>query len=160
MTPETTDFLNPLKTDALSLRFQDGIAFMKLSGKVGKDDLGEALEWLSEANDAHEAYNMCVDVAKMDFASLGEISEEFKRLAAMWRTAKALDKCAVVTDSKYLQSAAKIEGAVIPGLEIESFEIEDLAPAMDWLGAEPDDTPKQPAVTKDPMKVDLASMYG
>lgn len=159
MTTLNSDTLNPIKTDALSLRFEDGIAFMKLSGKVGTDDLGEALEWLTEANDAHDSYNMCVDVAKMDFSDLGEISSEFKRLAAMWRTAKALEKCAVVTDSKYLQSAAKIEGAVIPGLEIESFEMEELAPAMTWLGAGPE--PSKPAVPKkDPMKIDLAAMYG
>ncbi len=164
MTTLNSETLTPLETDAISLKFEDGIAFVKVSGKVGKEEMGEAIDWLVAANDAHESYNMCVDIAKMDFPDLGAISAEFRRLGDMWRTAKALDKCAVLTDSKFLQSSAKVEGAVIPGLEIQSFDLEDLSPALRWLHdgempkAQADTASAAPA--KNPMDVDLASMYG
>ena len=42
---------------------------------------------------------------------------------------------AVVTDSGWIGKAAEVEGALIPGLDIEAFGLDEVAKAEAWLAA-------------------------
>ena len=46
-----------------------------------------------------------------------------------------IGKVAVVADAAWLRKAAEIEGAVIPGLTIETFALDEAEQAEDWLTA-------------------------
>lgn len=158
MTFSETETLPEIETENISLKFEDGIAHLSLSGRPTNDTMKDASDWLKEASARHDEFNMCVDVAKMDFPDLGAVNDGFKKLADLWRVAPSAEKCAVLTDSQFLKSKAKIEGSVIPGLDIDSFDLEELGTAMDWLGAEAQAV--TPAARPAPETVDLASMFG
>lgn len=125
--------MTELNLENLDLKFEDGIAFMKVSGPVTKDVMDEGLGWFAELTEAQDGYNLCVDMAQSDFDGLGEIREEFKRVGDVLRAVQTMAKCALLSDSMFLRNSAKVEGAVIPGLEIEAYAIEDIASAMSWL---------------------------
>lgn len=132
--------MTALNSDNLNLKYEDGIAYMTVSGQVSKEEMAEGLGWFSEVLDSNDNFNMCVDMAQGDFDGLGEVRQGFTRVADVLRAVPSVDKCAVLTDSMFLRNSAKVEGAVIPGLEIEAYKIEEIAPAVSWLKDE--DTPE------------------
>ncbi len=158
--------MTALTHDNISLTFDSGIAFMTLSGPVGKDDVDKTLDWLSQTSEANDEFDLCVDMAKMGFPSLGAVDKAFKDVGHVLRMNPSINKCAILTDSPFIQSKAKVEGAVIPGTKIESFDIEELAPAVKWLNdgehveLSPEIMQSQSAETKEPETVDLKSMFG
>jgi len=125
--------MTALHSDNLNLKYEDGIAYMSVSGTVSQEEMAESLGWFSDVAESNDNFNMCVDMAKSDFDGLGEVRKGFTRVADVLRAVPSVDKCAVLTDSMFLRNSAKVEGAVIPGLEIEAYKIEDIAPAVSWL---------------------------
>ena len=125
--------MTALHSDNLALKYEDGIAYMRVSGTVTQEEMAEGLGWFSEVAEANDNFNMCVDMAQSDFDGLGDVRKGFTRVADVLRAVPSVDKCAVLTDSMFLRNSAKVEGAVIPGLEIEAYKIEDIAPAVSWL---------------------------
>jgi len=134
--------MTPLKTETLDLTFEDNVAHIAVTGAMAKDTLEAGLEWIDEVVEANDNFSIRVDMAKDDFADLGEISGEFKQVGRMLRHASleenlGADKCAVLTDSLFLRNSAKVEGAVIPGLEVNTFALDATDVAQSWLQDEP-----------------------
>jgi hypothetical protein len=128
--------MNAMKLENLELKLEDNVVFMKISGEVSKEEMTESLNWFETAAGANDNLNICVDMAKDDFDGLGELRKEFVRVGHVLRTVPDADKCAVVTDSQFLRNSAKVEGAVIPGLEIRAFAADQSTPAETWLKGE------------------------
>lgn len=120
-------------SDNLALKFENGVAFMDVNGRVGEAELKEGLSWFDERTEANDNYNICIDLRAEEFKDLSAVSREFKNVAYMLRHAKAAQKCAIISDSAFVRNSAKVEGAVIPGLEIEAFDVTDRDPAVAWL---------------------------
>lgn len=134
--------MTPLKTENLDLTFTDNIAHITVSGAMKRDTLEAGLAWMDEVVEANDNFSIRVDMAKDDFADLGEISGEFKQVGRILRHASleenlGADKCAVLTDSMFLRNSAKVEGAVIPGLDVNTFALDAGAVAEKWLQDEP-----------------------
>jgi len=134
--------MTPLKTENLDLTFNNNVAHITVSGAMAKDSLEAGLEWIDKVVEANDNFSIRVDMASDDFADLGEISGEFKQVGRMLRHASleenlGADKCAVLTDSMFLRNSAKIEGAVIPGLDLNTFALEADDVAEKWLRNEP-----------------------
>ncbi len=70
-----------------------------------------------------------------DFAmpSLGALGVEVTRLPKLFGLLSKFDRCAVLSDAAWLRTAAEIEGAIFPGIEIKSFEMADVDAAEAWL---------------------------
>jgi len=128
--------MNAMKLENLDLKLEDNVVFMKVSGEVSKEEMAQSLNWFETVANANDNINICVGMAKDDFDGLGELRKEFVRVGHVLRTVPDADKCAVVTDSQFLRNSAKIEGAVIPGLEIRTFASEESGPAETWLKGE------------------------
>lgn len=134
--------MTPLKTETLNFTFNDNVAHITVSGAMGKDSLEAGLEWIDQLVEANDNFSIRVDMAKDDFADLSEISGEFKQVGRMLRHASleenlGADKCAVLTDSMFLRNSAKVEGAVIPGLDLNTFSLEADEVAEKWLRDQP-----------------------
>lgn len=158
--------MTALTHDNISLQFDSGIAFMTVNGPIKSEALDKTLDWLSDIDDNHDEFDMCVDMAKMGFDSLGAVDKAFRDIGHVLRMTPSINKCAVLTDSLFVQSKAKVEGAVLPGTEVESFDIEALDPAVRWLKAGeevalPEDIlSTNTSDTKSNDKMDLAAMFG
>ncbi len=125
--------MHAMRSNNLDLTFEDNVAYMTVSGEVSKEAMAEGLDWLETLTGVNDNFNIYVDMAQDDFDGLGEIRQEFVRVGHMLRAVPDTDKCAVVTDSQFLRNSAKIEGAVIPGLEIRVFDRDETKPAEKWL---------------------------
>lgn len=122
-------------TDAIALKLEDNVAYMTVSGKLTDDDLEMTLDWIETVSEKAKGANLCVDMAKMDFPDLKAVKDSFVRLGHVLRYDNGFKKCAVLTDSPFLRSTAEIEGAVIPNLTIQAYQLEALPQAVNWLKA-------------------------
>ncbi len=78
---------------------------------------------------------MCMIMKEMEWPSLAAVKEEFSRLGEVLDMLKHMDKCAVVSDSGFVRTVAKIEGALFRGLTVKAFEMDEKDEALGWLGA-------------------------
>ena len=79
---------------------------------------------------------MLYTIREFALPTMGAIGVEITLLPKLFGLLGRYDKCAVVTDSNWLRNAARVEGALVPGLEINSFEMKDMAAAEAWLERE------------------------
>ncbi|MGJ8562236.1 MAG: STAS/SEC14 domain-containing protein [Alphaproteobacteria bacterium] len=129
--------MTPLRKENLELEFNNNIAFMSVKGTMSSDSLNEGLAWMDQVAETNDNFNICVDMAYENFDGLGAARAEFLRVGRVLRHALSAEKCAVLTDSTFLQNSAKVEAAAIPGMEINAFGIEDREIAQKWLNDEP-----------------------
>ena len=128
--------MNAMNLENLDLKLEDNVVFMTVSGEVSKDEMTQGLDWFETITEANDNINIRVDMAKDDFDGLGELRQEFVRVGHVLRAVPDADKCAIVTDSQFLRNSAKIEGSVIPGLEVRAFGADETEPAEKWLKGE------------------------
>lgn len=127
--------MNDLISENIDLSFDAPIAHMMIKGTLNDEDVGTVKAWFDSITEHRDSYDISIEMVKMDFPDLGAARKTFLSVANLLRGLHEADKCAVVTDSAFLRSSAKIEGAVIPGLEMEGFKFEEAAKAESWLEA-------------------------
>lgn len=133
--------MNPLKTQNLELTLDDEIVQMSVNGPMTNKTVQSTFEWIetaqTEAAGANDNLQLCVEMQSENFTDLAEASQQFRRVGEVLRRAHDIDRCALITDSNWIRNSAKIEGAVIPGLELMAFEPEEATAAKKWLRDEP-----------------------
>ncbi|PCI77604.1 MAG: hypothetical protein COB20_07780 [SAR86 cluster bacterium] len=60
---------------------------------------------------------------------------ELKNLPKIFRMVRKIDRIAVVCAQDWIQTWAEIEGKLIPGLEMKSFNLNEESEAVEWLEA-------------------------
>ena len=129
--------MTPLSTENLELKLEDKIVHMSITGNIKPESMTQGLDWIHELDAEDDDFNLRIDMAQSEFDDLAAISAEFKRVATVLRHSKSAKKCALMTDSMFLRNSAKVEGAVIPGLEVRTFDLDEATPAERWLKGEP-----------------------
>ncbi|MBL1406020.1 MAG: STAS/SEC14 domain-containing protein [Rhizobiales bacterium] len=104
-----------------------------LTGKVTSAEMAIALDDLIEASQSFEKGKMFYVIEDFQMPELGAIAVEFSRLPKLFSLISKFSKCAVVANASWLRTVAEIEGALIPGLEIKSFEMGMEIAAQEWL---------------------------
>jgi len=127
--------MNDLNTANLTLSFDAPLVRLSVTGPVSQDEATETMEWFDALGESQDRYQLYLEIPKMHFPDLGSVRQTFLSLANIMRGLEACGKCAVVTDSPFLRSTAKIEGTAMPQMEVDSFGIVELADAEDWLEA-------------------------
>lgn len=69
----------------------------------------------------------------------GALAVEMMRLPQLFDLIGQFDRCAVLSDIAWIRTAAEVEGALIPGLQIKTFGLEAVAAAENWLANIEDD---------------------
>ena len=106
---------------------------IELSGKLNSADMKIALDELaSKAQDVSNGA-MMYTIVDFHFPSLGAIAVEFSRLPSMFGLIKKFNKAAILTDKTWLKKASEFEGALMPGLDIKTFDLNQKTEAEAWL---------------------------
>lgn len=106
---------------------------LEFGGKLDSNDMKVALdELVSKSNDIDHG-RMLYRIGDFEFPTLGAIGVELSRLPELLRTIKKFDRAAVLSDKKWVQKISEFEGALIPGLEIKSFDLAEVEEAEAWL---------------------------
>ena len=128
--------MQTVHTDNLDLALQGNTATMALSGNMKAETFDKTLEWIETAAEERDDLSLKLDIPGSAFDDLGQASKAFRRVADALRRTTAWDKCAVITDSGYLQNSFKVESAVIPGLDLMVFQQNETDAAEAWLKGE------------------------
>jgi hypothetical protein len=106
---------------------------IELSGTLNADGMRAALDDLIEKSEDVVDGRMLYRITDFSFPTLGAIGVEFARLPKLFGLIGKFDRCAVLTDAGWIAKAAEIEGALIPGIEIKSFDLNEREVAEAWL---------------------------
>ena len=106
---------------------------IELDGKIDAEIMRTALDDLIDKAKGVKGGKMLYRITNFELPTLGAIGVEFSRLPKLFGLLGAFDKCAVLSDSDWLKKAAEIEGAIFPGIEIKSFDLDQRDVAEEWL---------------------------
>ena len=104
-----------------------------LSGALDADAMRAGLHDLLDKADGIEHGHMLYRIPDFSMPSLGAIMVELGLLPRLFSLFHRFDRCAVLSDAAWLRSTAEVQGAVLPGLTIRSFALDDEAGAETWL---------------------------
>lgn len=104
-----------------------------LSGKIDAEMMRTALDDLIEKSEGVTNGVMCYRISDFAMPDLGALGVEFARLPKLFGLLGKFDQCAVLSDAGWIRTAAEIEGALLPGLEIKAFELNQEDAAEAWL---------------------------
>jgi len=103
------------------------------SGKLNSDAMKVALDELTSSAKDIEHGRMLYRIRDFDLPTLGAIGVELSRLPEAFRFIRKYDRAAVLANKNWVKKASEIEGALIPGLEIKAFDLDEEAEAENWL---------------------------
>ncbi len=106
---------------------------LELSGSLDADAMRKGLDDLIELSEGMKNGLMLYTITDFSMPSAGALGVEFGRLGKLFALVGKFDRCAVLCDQAWLRSAAEIEGALIPGLKIKAFELDQRDAAEAWL---------------------------
>jgi hypothetical protein len=109
---------------------------IELSGTLDAETMRAALDDLIAKSEDVSAGCMLYTVTYFSMPTLGALGVELQRLPKLFALLGKFQRCAVLSDTAWLRTAAEIEGAVIPGIEIKSFELDAAEAAEAWLAAD------------------------
>lgn len=102
-------------------------------GKLDRDAMKVALDELLSKSKGIENGRMLYRIYDFELPTLGAIAFELSQLPKLFRLIRQFDRAAVVADKDWVQKASEIEGALIPGLQIKAFDIDEQEEAEEWL---------------------------
>lgn len=108
---------------------------IELIGDLNADTMRIGLDELIEASKDVSNGHMLYKISDFSMPTLGAIGVEISRLPKLFGLLAKFDKCAVLSDSDWLRTAAAVEGALFPGIDIKSFEFDEIDAAEAWLAA-------------------------
>ncbi len=132
--------MQALKTENLELTLDDQIVQMSVNGPMTSETVQSSFDWIENVQSesaTNDNLQLCVEMQADNFSDLAEASQQFRRVGEVLRRAHDIDRCALITDSNWIRTSAKVEGAVIPGLELMAFAPEEADAAVKWLRDEP-----------------------
>ena len=106
---------------------------IEFGGKLDSDAMKVALDDLAEKTKDIKNGRMLYRVNDFQFPTLGAIAVEFSRLPKLLSLICKFDRVAVLADKNWVRKASEIEGALIPGLDIKSFNLDQEVEAEAWL---------------------------
>ena len=109
---------------------------IELDGAVDTETMRAALDDLIAKSEDVKNGRMLYTITEFAMPSLGAIGVEFQLLPKLFGLLGKFDRCAVLSDAGWLRTAAEIEGAVFPGIDIKSFELDQRDAAEAWLAAD------------------------
>lgn len=107
---------------------------IELSGKLDAETMRIALDELIEASEDVRNGRMLYRIKDISMPTFGAIGVEMARIPKLFGLLGKFDKCAVLSDADWLRRAAEFEGALFPGIDIKSFDLDESDAAEAWLG--------------------------
>lgn len=106
---------------------------IELSGILDAELMASGLDDLIEKSEGVTNGKMLYRIPEFSMPTVSALAVELQRLPKLFGLLGKFDRCAVLSDAAWLRTAAEIEGALIPGIKIKSFELYETAAAEAWL---------------------------
>ncbi|MBO3276380.1 SpoIIAA family protein [Pseudomonas schmalbachii] len=106
---------------------------VNFAGKLDSSEMRVALDELGKQSEGIEHGRMLYRIGDFQLPTLGAMGVELSRIPQLYRFVRRFDRMAVVADKQWVRKLSEVEGALIPGLQIKSFERDHEAEAEAWL---------------------------
>lgn len=106
---------------------------LEFDGPIDRDGMRALLDELLRASEGLEHGRMLYRIRDFEWPSLGAMGEEIARMPEMLRLARRFERIAVLADEGWIRGFSRVEGALMPGLELRAFEMADEDRAEAWL---------------------------
>ena len=110
-----------------------GFKRLTVSGRIDAEQMRAGLDAFLGALEDGRQTPFLYTITDFEFPSLDAIAVEFGYLPQLITSLTRVGRVALVADQEWLRTAAEVEGKLIPGLEIRSFEPGREADAEDWV---------------------------
>lgn len=110
-----------------------GIIEIELKGEIDAAAMESGLNRLLDLCEDLENGKLFYRISDFKMPTLAALGVEFMMMPKLFRLIGKVDKAAVLTDESWIKTASVIEGALIPGLEIKAFDLDEDVAAMDYL---------------------------
>lgn len=108
---------------------------IEIDGSLDADTMRTALDDLIEKSENIQNGRMLYRITDFSLPTLGALGVEMARLPKLFGLLGKFDKCVVLSDSNWLRKAAVVEGALLPGIDIKSYEFDEIDAAEAWLNS-------------------------
>ncbi|SFR44257.1 STAS/SEC14 domain-containing protein [Litoreibacter janthinus] len=109
---------------------------IEIGGKITAEEMAAGLDALLPLTKQMEDGRMLAIYHDIEFPEAGAILEEMKRLPQLFGVIGKVKKVALVSNQKWIRDMAVLEGKILPGTTIRSFEFKDRAQAEAYVGSE------------------------
>ena len=106
---------------------------LELDGKLDADEMRIALDELIKKTEQVQKGQMLYRIRNFSLPTLGAVSVELSRLPKLLRLVSRFDRVAVMAEAEWILKFSVLEGALIPGLEIKGFGLDQERNAEAWL---------------------------
>lgn len=106
---------------------------IEINGQLNADQMREMLDQIIQNSQSIKHGKMLYRIENFSLPTLSAIGVELSRLPELFRLISHYDYAALLCDEEWLQKAGEIKGALIPGLEIKAFDLDELEHAEAWL---------------------------
>lgn len=108
---------------------------IEINGSLDADTMRTALDDLIEKSENIQNGRMLYRITDFSLPTMGAFGVEMGRLPKLFGLLGKFDKCVVLSDSNWIRKAAVVEGALLPGIEIKSYELDEIDAAEAWLNS-------------------------
>jgi hypothetical protein len=109
---------------------------IEYSGKLDRDAMNTAIDELVTKMAGIENGKLLFQVGDFELPTFEAIGTELSRASELFGLLGMFSRCAVLAEQRWLKLIAQFEGALVPGVEIKGFGLDEHAAAEAWLGAE------------------------
>lgn len=106
---------------------------IEFGGRLDSTRMRTLIEDLLRASAGIEHGRMLYRIVDFEWPTPGAIGVELSRMPDLFGLVGRFDRIAVLADAGWIRALGRLEGLLIPGLEIKAFELKDTALAEDWL---------------------------
>jgi len=106
---------------------------LTLSGHIDADAMRQGLDEMLAASEEVAHGKMLYKIPEFALPTLQALAVEAAYLPKLFALLGKFDKCAVLSDAGWIRTAAEIEGALFPGIDIKAFELDQVEEAENWL---------------------------
>ncbi|MTH95963.1 STAS/SEC14 domain-containing protein [Roseibium sp. RKSG952] len=114
---------------------EPGRVDIHFSGKINAEDMEAALQRLIEVSEDVSDGRLFYRITDFAVPDASALAVEFRYLPSLFGLIGKYKRCAVVCDKEWVRTVAELEGLLMPGLKIKSFEAGQEDDAEDWLAA-------------------------
>ena len=112
---------------------EPGIINIEVDGEIDAAAMEIGLNQLFELCESMTDGKLFYRITNFKMPTLAALGVEFMMMPKLFQLIGKVDKAAVLTNESWIAKASIIEGALIPGLEIRAFDLDEEDAALAFL---------------------------
>lgn len=104
-----------------------------IMGAFHHADAEEAIGFIKRQLEAGAGGNLLLDLTALAEFSFSAISEQAMHLPTLLRYVRSLGRIAIISDEQWLRSLARLESALLPGVEYQVYDDDEAETALAWV---------------------------